>query len=417
MRSTAALALSAALWAGSAAARNPVSAPRPAGAVTSQPAAAAPGEPHGSRIEVVGGQRVVHLFGDARARGEAQGRLLRTQILDAVEHYALAELGVSRFGMARAVIMATAKIPAALRTEAEGVIAGIQAAGGARVETLGRDLDVFDLLTINAYTDLVAIGCSSVSTWGASNDAGTPRLVRNLDWSTRPALLRNQVVLVHHPSEPDRQPLVSVAFAGYLGCLSCVNAAGVGMFFNMGYGGGAAKPLELLGGFAPANLLLRELMETGDHNADGKIDRYDVSAGLTAARHAGSYIVHAIDGTAALVVEVERRGAATRETQPGDTLPETALIATNHLRALAEPEPCGRYARAEARVRKGALDAEAQWALGRSLGLGSVVNALQYDVAPGTLRLWLRAEGAAKTEGAAVDHDLKALWAAPAKTP
>lgn len=394
---------------GSAVAEGPAAAPLAAPSPTPQQVSKGT-----SRLETVEGQRVLHLYGDAYGRGFEHGRVLHDGVLDAVSNYALAELGTGPFNLARALLVATAKVPPTLRREAEGIIDGLRAAGGARVPALDRDLDVHDLLTINAFTDLVAVGCSSLSTWGSSNDAGSPRLVRNLDWSTRPALLRNQVLIVQHPTEPGRLATASVTFAGFLGCLSCVNTAGVGAFFNMGYGEGAATPLQLLGGFVPANLLLREVVEAGDANGDGRVDRADVAAGLAAAKHAGSYIVHAIDATEGLVVEVEHKGTATRTAADDPRLPPTALIATNHHRALAEPEPCRRYDLARAGTSVGPLSAQAQWTLGRSLALGSVVNTLQYDVAAHSLRLWLRAAGGAKGAGPTPTHDLKALFATPA---
>jgi len=53
------------------------------------------------------------------------------------------------------------------------------------LDRLDRDLRATDLLVIGAMTDLVAIGCSSLSAWGASTQdalGGDPIVVRNLDW-------------------------------------------------------------------------------------------------------------------------------------------------------------------------------------------------------------------------------------------
>ena len=53
--------------------------------------------------------------------------------------------------------------------------------GGAEIPALGRELVVDDLLALNAMTDLVAIGCSSLSSWGAGvteDRDGAPMVVR-----------------------------------------------------------------------------------------------------------------------------------------------------------------------------------------------------------------------------------------------
>lgn len=71
----------------------------------------------------------------------------------------------------------------------------MEPAGGAHVPRLGRDLRATDLLVLDAMTDLLAIGCSSVSAWGPATKgdpalAGAPAIVRNLDWSNDAARSR-----------------------------------------------------------------------------------------------------------------------------------------------------------------------------------------------------------------------------------
>ena len=156
-----------------------------------------------------------------------------------------------------------------------------------------------------------------VPLWGD----GRLAIVRNLDWSASPALLESQVIIAYAPSGEDAQPLVSVAFAGYLGCLSCMNAAGVGALFNMGYGEGHASLAEAAAGFSPANLLLRSALQARDLDGDGLSTAEDVASALTHARHAGSYIVHLVEPvklaeaagrSPARVLEVEAAGVTSR---------------------------------------------------------------------------------------------------------
>jgi hypothetical protein len=275
-----------------------------------------------------------------------------------------------------------------LRDEAAGVIEGMRAAGGARIERLGRELAVADLLALNAMTDLVAIGCSSVSAWGDAVEGEGPVVVRNLDWTDDPELLANQVVIVTMPDDPQRRPLVSIGFAGYIACLSCINEAGVTALFNMGYGDGAAAPTAALAGFAPANLLVRDALERGA-TAD------DVEQAVRAGTHVGSWILHVVEPNAdvpARVLEIEADGVVTR--RPGaDALGDRLLAATNHLRAKDEPRACNRYDRiaASARRHRDGFARDELWTLATKLRLSEVVHTMMVELDTRRISVWLRA--------------------------
>jgi hypothetical protein len=384
---------------------------------------------HGT-LRTVDGQRVLHAWGTPREMGYAHGYLLRDAILGVVDGYALDAIPPVTFAAAAPVFAAAADISPELREEAEGVIAGMEAAGGARSAGLERGLTAADLLLLNAMTDLVAIGCSSVSAWGSAT-AAEPRLdgelaiVRNLDWSPSPALLESQVVIAYEPSDPQRQPLVSVAFAGYIGCLSCVNEAGVAGLFNMGYGDGAASMSQAAEGFAPANLLLRSALSARDVDGDGRSSTEDVIKAVKGRRHAGSYIVHLVEpakGAAAAgrpparVLEVEATGVATRRSEPGSRLGGDVLAATNHLRAEQAPQACSRYRRIESVVeaRERSLKLEPLWSLGESVRIDrAVVHTLLLIPAERSLKVRLRAPGASmRGSPAAVWHTWDGLFEA-----
>ncbi len=423
--------------------RAPAPAPAPADGVEASPTPAPPttlpaetssargdDEVRGS-VRTIGGQRVLHVHGTAREMGYAHGYLLRADILRVVEGYVLADIPRATFDAFAGVYAGVADISPRLREEAAGVIAGMEAAGGARVGGLERALTVDDLLLMNAMTDLVSIGCSSLSAWGPSTRddpalAGRLAIVRNLDWSSNPALLESQVIIAYAPSDPDAQAVVSVAFAGYLGCLSCMNAAGVGALFNMGYGEGHASLAEAAAGFSPANLLLRDALQARDLDGDGRSTAEDVAGALARARHAGSYIVHLVEpvkvaeeaGRApARVLEVEAEGVATRGPEADARLGASALAATNHLRAREAPQACSRYSRIERRVTRagGRLDAEGLWALGESVRIErDVVHTLMLAPGERQLSVRMRVPGRAM-EGAParVDYRWEQLFEAP----
>ncbi|MEZ4384829.1 MAG: C45 family peptidase [Nannocystaceae bacterium] len=385
---------------------------------------------HGA-LRTVDGQRVLHVWGTPREMGYAHGYLLREAILGVVDGYALEAIPPVTFAAAAPVFAAAADVSPALREEAAGVIAGMEAAGGARSAGLGRGLTSADLLLLNAMTDLVAIGCSSVSAWGAAT-AAEPRLdgelaiVRNLDWSPSPALLESQVIIAYEPSDPRRQPLVSVAFAGYIGCLSCVNEAGVAGLFNMGYGDGAASMSQAAEGFAPANLLLREALGARDVDGDGRSSGEDVIKAVRGRRHAGSYIVHVVEPAKAAaaagrpparVLEIEATGVATRRAEAGSRLGGEVLAATNHLRAEQRPQACSRYRRIESVVesRGRSLGLDALWSLGESVRIDpQVVHTLLLLPGERSLKVRLRAPGETmRGSPAGVWHTWAELFAAP----
>jgi hypothetical protein len=373
---------------------------------------------HGE-LASVGGQRVLRVWGTPAQMGRAHGALLREEILEIVDGYALDVIPPATLDAAAVLFGSAAKVSPRLLEEAEGVIAGMQDAGGAHVPRLGRELRAADLLVLNAMTDLLAIGCSSVSAWGTGTPelAGAPMLVRNLDWSEDPELLRNQVIFVFRPDDPARQPVVSVAFAGYLGCLSCMSEAGVAALFNMGYGDGAAGPTQALAGFSPANLLLRDVLEQRDVDGDGRATADDVEAAWPGERHAGSYILHVLEPrregipAPARVLEVEADGVVTRWPDATE-LAGHMLAATNHLRDKTPPSECSRYARVErdAAAAGHRFDRQMLWRLGTKLRLPQVVHAVLVEPEARRLAVWLRGpEHAADVDDAPATHTWAAL--------
>lgn len=376
---------------------------------------------HGELV-TLGGQRVLRVWGTPAQMGHAHGALLRESILAIVDGYALDVIPPTTLDAAGVLYTTVARVPPRLREEAEGVVEGMKAAGGAHVPRLGRELRAADLLVLNAMTDLLAIGCSSVSAWGGATEgaaglAGAPVLVRNLDWSEDRQLLENQVIFVYQPDDPARQPVVSVAFAGYLGCLSCMNEAGVAALFNMGYGDGAASPTQALQGFAPANLLLRDALEQRDVDGDGRATADDVEAVWRTERHAGSYILHVLEprregaSAPARVLEVEADGVVTRGPDAAE-LGGRMLAATNHLRDKTAPSECSRYERVErtAAAAGHRVDREALWQLGTRLRLPEVVHAVLVEPEARRLGVWLRAPGqAADAADPPVPHAWDAL--------
>jgi hypothetical protein len=395
--------------------RSTAQAPPSAAAPTRSPVPATDTTIHGS-LTREHGQRVLRVWGSPFQRGYAHGALVRDGIVEVVAHYALDVISPAQLDLAATAMSGLLDVPPSLREEAEGVIAGMRDHGGVHIDALQRALDVDDLLALNAMADLVRLGCSSLSAWGESTAGeldGAAAVVRNLDWSDDPQLLAQQLVIVSQPDDPTRMTTVSVGFSGYIACLSCINEAGVTALFNLGPAGEGPGLLAAAGGFAPANLLLRDAIERRDVDGDGRTSAADVESAVRGARHAGRWLVHLLEprreGAApAAVLEVDDGGVVRRDATG------THLAATNHFRSrLApgdEPVACPRYRRLQRGARGGPLDRAGLWQLGRSVRLPAVVHQLAIEPGSRALSLWLRAPAeAADSDAAPVSWSWDAL--------
>ena len=108
----------------------------------------------GGWLGEVKGQTVMHLRGDAFDRGWAHGFLAARQILDFLEFYVIEDSIGSRSRYERDVraALSTGVLsghPAALRVECAAIVEGMAAAGVDEIRSLGRKIDLWDVLAIN----------------------------------------------------------------------------------------------------------------------------------------------------------------------------------------------------------------------------------------------------------------------------
>jgi hypothetical protein len=165
--------------------------------------------------------------------------------------------------------------------EAKGILDGLGAAGA---DTTG--LIYLDLLMVNFFTDLSGFvpfknfafqNCSSLMDWGAATLGtdlnGKTVISHHLD--TDPvdsALVSNQVMVVHLPSEPGEQPWLLTGVAGQIVASQGVNKSGLCAFLNSVNGFNA----QLNKGYEPMTITLRRALETNDINGDGLTNVNDV---------------------------------------------------------------------------------------------------------------------------------------------
>ena len=346
-----------------------------------------------------GGARVVVLSGTHRERGVAHGKALAAEVLDVVDNYVLESLNPLLYSVMVSRIDKLMIVDADMQAEAEGLVAGAREAlgGNLRSGRLLRDIGWKDVVALNMYVDYVGAGCSSLSAWGDAtmNSDLKERAViaRNLDWSLSDALLRNQVLFIHLPSEAGEKPFVSVGFAGFVGCLSCMSETGLAAFLNLGFGSRSGSfPPDYR--FAPVSLTLRRGVEMPSSE-----DPVGTSVKtLTSAPRVGSFIVHVLSaasrpGGPAVVVELVSDGQAERQAADEKDLKGCFLVATNHHRKVSRPVECRRYetAREQARLHLGGFGPAEMWKLAARVRRDDTMQSMLF--VPATGELWLAVRG------------------------
>jgi len=364
---------------------------------TSAASAVAPG--------TFGGVPVIVLSGTHYERGYRHGKELRNKILDVVDNYVLERINPLVYAVMVSRLEGLVAIDEGMAQEARGIVQGAKDAGGGAFSSsrLPRDLTWLDVVAFSAYVDYVGSGCSSVSAWGEATEAtdlkGQAVLARNLDWSLDPVLLRNQVLFIHIPKEDGEAPFVSVGFAGFIGCLSCVSESGLGAFLNLGFGSRSGEfPPDHP--FTPVSVALRRAVESPGRGTS-LVDDFVVA--LTKPSRVGSFIIHAIAAQSggsgpAVVVELSSVDHAVRTPADDKDLANGYLVATNHHRKLEKPRECARYDRA---IRRGmelfrGLDRDSVWGVVESIRRDDTMQAMLYVPSTGEFWLAVRTAGASQ---------------------
>ncbi|MHC4091405.1 MAG: C45 family autoproteolytic acyltransferase/hydrolase [Planctomycetota bacterium] len=310
-------------------------------------ASAAPPQITGS-LDTVQGVRVLKLWGTPAQRGYAHGYLLGADLMEFCEDAVLDERIVDQPGdyeaKVRGGLMRRFRFGPDYRAELEGMLRGItEAVGveGTRFKTLARNLDVQDLMAINALADWYPFACSSFSAWGEATDDGQMITGRNLDFAALPGLDTKHVLIAYLEPGPGRQPWVSLAWPGLIGAYTAMNADGVTISMH------DAKPLEPThqGAFVPRAIALREAIE----NARAATAVADVKRVLIKSPammgnniHVSSPFKGQRDPAAVFEYDgnLPRDGGVTQRVSNARPLP-CWLTCTNHYCLRREPPPIG----------------------------------------------------------------------------
>ena len=212
-------------------------------------------------LEQIGPFRVLRVWGTPREMGFAHGFLIGGEfVADLNRHVAaLPEAQRKSYDEDRSALLQTIAIPASTRAELDGLLAGIEAAGGtmSRVAGLDRAVRVEDLIWHNAGDTLRAFGCSGFTVWGPQTGRAGLITARNFDFPVPSTeTLESQLVLVRQPA--GKQQVATVTWPGYLGAFTGINEDGVCTFMHDGTGRQLSRPA---GVYTPVALVLKDVLE------------------------------------------------------------------------------------------------------------------------------------------------------------
>jgi hypothetical protein len=334
-------------------------------------------------LHEIDGQAVLHVWGTHYEMGFAHGYYEGAKVVELMHEYILRLIPPVLYEPLHLVAGVLFALPPDYHDEAAGIIDGTVEAGASLfVEPLGREMDVVDLMIANAVADIGAMACSTQIAWDeATADeprlAGETAVVRNLDWALAgddPMLLpRETLVIVYSPTDPIARQVVSVAFPGFFGCLTCLGETGLTAIVNIAHNGIPLWENSFTPWFVPVGISLREALHESTPT-DTTDDMEALIAYVSRQRRSGAVVINLAvpnvgGGDPGVVLEVDNKGEAVRGPADDMDLPENVLISTNHLRKLRGKEECDRYDTMVAQIddRGGRLDLDAMWAIEQSV--------------------------------------------------
>ncbi len=306
-------------------------------------------EVNGTVVQTNDHLKVIKVWGTHEERGFAYGYLMAEEIEEAYTGYAQPYLG-KYYSMAKKLVKSpeSFKIEEKYLTEAKAMLEGMKAAG---IDV--DEMDEWDLILFNSLLDVFGFayqfqqmgnGCSSLMNWGEATRGtdldGKSVISRHVDWGAEPALVNNNAIVVHIPSEEDEQPWMMVGYAGQIGVLSGVNKSGLGAFQQVvidGNHGNASFGKQ----YEPIWFTLRDALEKKDPNQDGRHNVEDIKHEIkqNTSGYADGYIITSIapstekeDHLISMVAEIAPGAPhiSIRSTERDDQLPGQNLYSANN---------------------------------------------------------------------------------------
>jgi len=288
----------------------------------------------------------IKIWGTSEERGFAYGYLVGDRIIDVLEGFIIPYFWDDWSTLKEIVIEGTSfHIDSVYWHEAQAMMDGATAAGNNP-----SDYNAVDVLAANLINDVYAwqlgknkIGfhCSAFMNWGDAT-AGTDLngysvISRHMDAYVVSVLISNVIIVVHIPSELDKQPWLLIGNTGEMAPASGVNSSGLSIFAN---GINHNWNFSTNAGYEPYAFTFRKALESEDYNQDGVNNMTDIRDAISSNSQGyawGSNFSASAPSTAiydsliAMVAEVapEEPYITFRTNSYNDTLPGDNLYAAN----------------------------------------------------------------------------------------
>jgi len=347
--------------------------------VISAPAKTVQGE-----LVTVNGKRVLRVWGSNYDMGYAHGYLLADEIVMFLEDFMLGQLlDVNNYAKTSLLLKAYTKMPPAYWREIQGIYDGMTDALGRQglySSNLNRIFQPIDIFAWNMIPEIFRLyfnskildvvepqACSSISGWGEGTPDGNLVFARNLDFGSPGDILeKNALIIAYRPSLFFKYDWVSIAWPGYIGCLSGMNQRGIGATLNLGNQQPDLDELLLtIDGvyigipryYSSITFTLRQAIENWPllfHMQDPignlyrSIDRIHIAGSFDLHVFMPYSSINFIADQPAAIIECSNQGIALRTAEENEDadpqlFSENYLAVTNHHRKLADPVACPRY--------------------------------------------------------------------------
>jgi len=292
------------------------------------------------------GQRVMHVWGTNYEMGYAHGFLLGEEVLQMMELYIfpIDAAGLAEYEWKKDFVQANFDFPPKLLDEAQGMFDGMIDAGVSTFSPiLGRYLTLEDQLLAIATRDLAGLLCTTVIGWDSAtvNDPdleGRTLAGHNTDFRYQfrdPYFAgAHGVIVAYSPSDPDYQRFVAATFPGFLGIVSGINEAGVGLFTNRGAYWMSLDEMILDPKRDVGVWSTREALSLLDVDQDGEQTIDDILVYYDDVLHFGSLLVQVFSPAdrgdpPAAVLEINNHGRAVRYPEEDPDIGPDMIVALN----------------------------------------------------------------------------------------
>lgn len=346
----------------------------------------------------IDGKLVLKMWGTHYERGYALGYLQGDEIKSLYDNYIVNycfQGSAAQYNYVFNFYTQNFQVEAKYVDEVEGMFDGMIAAGVSLYSSvIGRDYTPTDGMMVNALADLSGLaflglntrmGCSTISSWGASTIAdpqlfGSLVITRAFDWDMQPTLLSNHIIMVNLPSETDEVPWINLGFPGLVAPFSAISEDGIAAFQNVGNYNNQTQP----GPYHPISFSLRNGLESADYNGDSQHTPADVIAAIANETSLSSWILTVTDSYDGKIIECNNALGSIVRTEANNNIAPVVqpnnIVATNHHRLLYNPIACYRYSNiADSLRNNSSINVERSWNIIRGgANLGWNVHMVQF---------------------------------------